>query len=77
MLIIILFQNEESSDLKLGFGDFESDYTCPGGNNLSVENKDINTTPQSRSMHTGTIASDLKSMIAGTKKVIILILYCN
>jgi hypothetical protein len=60
--------------LNLGFGDFESDFTHNGGH-LSAENKDVMAmTSHSRSMHTGPsslAASDLKTMIAGTKKVII------
>lgn len=69
-----MFQNDESSDLKLGFGDFDSDFTC-GGSHLSAENRDVMVmTSHSRSIHTGPsslAASDLKTMIAGTKKVII------
>lgn len=69
-----MFQNDESSDLKLGFGDFDSDFTC-GNNHLSAENRDVMVmTSHSRSIHTGPsslAASDLKTMIAGTKKVII------
>lgn len=68
-----MFQNDESSDLKLGFGDFDSDFTC--GSHLSAENRDVMVmTSHSRSIHTGPsslAASDLKTMIAGTKKVII------
>lgn len=71
-MALFLFQNDESSDLNLGFGDFDSDFTRNGGH-LSAENKDVMTmTSQSRSMHTGPsslAASDLKTMIAGTKKV--------
>ncbi|XP_050524381.1 uncharacterized protein DDB_G0283357-like isoform X2 [Daktulosphaira vitifoliae] len=67
------FKNDESSDLNLGFGDFESDFSRSGGH-LSTENKDsvMSMTSHSRSMHTGPsslAASDLKTMIAGTKKV--------
>lgn len=80
LLIYVLFsiQNDESSDLNLGFGDFESDFTHSGGH-LSAENKDvIAIQSHSRSMHTGTsslAASDLKSMIAGTKKVVFLFVF--
>lgn len=60
--------------MNLGFGDFESDFTRSGGH-LSAENKDVMAmSSHSRSMHTGPsslAASDLKTMIAGTKKVII------
>jgi len=56
----------------LGFGDFESDFTHSGGH-LSAENKDVMAMPShSRSIHTGPSslkANDLKTMIAGTKKV--------
>jgi len=58
--------------LNLGFGDFESDFTQTGGH-LSTDNKDvIAMAAHTRSMHTGPsslAASDLKTMIAGTKKV--------
>lgn len=59
--------------MKLGFGDFDSDFTRSG--HLSAENKDVMAmTSHSRSIHTGPsslAASDLKTMIAGTKKVTI------
>lgn len=65
--------------MNLGFGDFESDFTRNGGH-LSAENKDVMAmTTHSRSMHTGPsslAASDLKTMIAGTKKVSIFIIIC-
>jgi len=60
--------------LNLGFGDFESDFTRSGGH-LSAENKDVMAmSSHSRSIHTGPSslkANDLKTMIAGTKKVIL------
>jgi len=61
--------------LNLGFGDFESDFTQSGSGSghLSAENKDvIAMAAHNRSIHTGPsslAASDLKTMIAGTKKV--------
>jgi len=61
--------------LNLGFGDFESDFTQSGGH-LSAENKDVMAmaAAHTRSMHAGPsslAASDLKTMIAGTKKVFV------
>lgn len=59
--------------MNLGFGDFESDFTQSGGGHLSAENKDVMAiAAHTRSIHTGPsslAASDLKTMIAGTKKV--------
>ncbi|XP_050441228.1 uncharacterized protein LOC126846112 isoform X3 [Adelges cooleyi] len=67
------FKNDDNSELNLGFGDFESDFTHSGGH-LASDNKDnvMAMASHSRSMHTGPsslAASDLKTMIAGTKKV--------
>lgn len=71
-------QNDEGSNLNLGFGDFESDFSCSGGHLSESKDSVMSMTSHSRSMHTGPsslAASDLKTMIAGTKKVFAYIFY--